>query len=86
MNETNRKMREALKNIYKGNARLQEHGVKRRDCTTIWKKRTNIYADEPDQRVVNTGGERASLLEDENKIAMNCAKWLQTLWLHPLLN
>ena len=36
-----------------------------------------------------SGGEpskRASFEEDENTRAMNPAKWLQTLWQHPLLN
>jgi len=53
--ENNRKMTKHLNDIYKGSARLAEHGVMAKDCRSIWKKRTNLYADKPDRRRCETG-------------------------------
>ena len=53
--ETNRKLTSHLQKIYKSEARLKEHGVKTMDCNPIWSKRTNIYADKPDQQTIHTG-------------------------------
>ena len=41
----NMKITKALNSIYKGKARLSEHGVKRKDCRKIWSQRTSIYDD-----------------------------------------
>ena len=39
----NRKIEGALKDIYRGKARLAEHGVKKKDCRDQWSGRTSIY-------------------------------------------
>jgi hypothetical protein len=39
----NRKIEKALKDIYKSDARLKGHGVKKKDCTKMWKGRTALY-------------------------------------------
>lgn len=39
----NRKLTKALNGIYRGKARLEKHGVKKKDCRKIWSNRTSIY-------------------------------------------
>ncbi|GMH71411.1 hypothetical protein TL16_g05643 [Triparma laevis f. inornata] len=59
----NQKLTKALNSIYKGKARLREHGVKKKDCRKIWSKRTGIYdLKKPSNTRNNTGVPKTAAL------------------------